>query len=68
MIQLVVILGDELGAAMGKLSFGLSLGDGGTQFRGRTSFCSNLGYALAAKIDQAVGTWRIAWHRKAQAV
>ena len=68
MIQLIAILGEDLGAAMGKLSVGLSLGDGSTQFRGRTSFCSNLGYAAATTIDRAVVTWRIAWHRKAQAV
>jgi hypothetical protein len=68
MIQVVVILGDDLGAAMGKLSVGLCRGDAGTQFRDRTSFSSNLGYAAAAKIGGAVGAWRNPRHRKAQAV
>ena len=35
MIQLIMIRGDDLGAAMGELSFGLSMVDGGTR-RGRT--------------------------------
>jgi len=38
MIQLVLILGDGRGAAMGEMSVGSSLGDGNTLVRERPSF------------------------------